>query len=74
MGANLVFCRMCSSYEVDLYRWKDRHTAIIRCCTCGAEGIIQGFTLGHSESVPGESIGQAYENVVLPHMPREAVQ
>lgn len=74
MRANLMFCSMCGSHDIDLYRWKDRHTAIIRCSTCGAEGIIQGFTVGHSDLVSGESIGEAYGNVVLPVATREAIQ
>ena len=60
----VLFCRQCGSHNVDFNGWQDRATAILRCCSCGQEAKLTGFTVGRAPE--GRHLGDAYMDIAIP--------
>lgn len=61
---SIIFCTKCNSTLVDVCTGNDgRDNRRIRCCDCGHEASIKGFTLGRCiEHAPTEPLNEARED------------
>jgi transposase-like protein len=57
----VVFCAPCGSTHVDVVGWHDRETAVFRCCRCGHEAHVRGFTIGRAYGKGSEAKALARE-------------
>ena len=46
MSYSVVFCLKCQSEKVDVIGWSSRTVATLRCCSCGHQTEVDGFTVG----------------------------
>lgn len=60
----VLFCRTCGSHNVDVNSWINETTAILRCCSCGQETKLTGFTVGRASE--GAYLGDAYMDIAQP--------